>query len=74
MVFTELDHLAEETFRLLPVPGSAGDQQLTGLPEVVITCFNDRDVELFMQPDQDRFDPAPFFLQGVAILQVERQP
>ena len=63
MAFDKLNDPYEYTFGLCQFPGSAGDQQLARLPNIVVIDLCYRDIEFPLQADDHRFDPTPFVFE-----------
>jgi len=64
------DHARQGLLDVVAWAGRAGDQQFTGTPGVVLAVFHNGDVEFLVQARQDRFDPAAFVLERMAVRQV----
>ncbi len=67
MTLVKLDHFGECVLGTGVFSGRAGDQQLAGLPHILMIILDHGDVEFFMQPRQDWFDVPALLLEGMAI-------
>jgi len=56
MAFIERNHTCQDLFDMISTAGSAGDQQLAGLPGVMVVVLNHGDVEFLVQSRDDRLD------------------